>query len=222
MKRCSDCGETLPLDDFCINRKMRDGRNNRCRACSRAYDKKYNEKNRDRRIAYKKKYREQNSDKVKAYADANRGRQRQYYVDNKAEIKVKRDLYMPKWNAARIAEMESNTIKRVKYLFKARRTDAKKRNIEFNLTVEMLHVLFLIQRGRCAITNIEFDMKFSDDYRSAPFSPSIDKKDARKGYTIDNVQFVCFMVNMGKSEYPQSVFDQMCLARVKVLTDAKV
>ena len=37
MKRCSTCGELKPLDEFNLRRRSPDGRQFRCRACSRAW-----------------------------------------------------------------------------------------------------------------------------------------------------------------------------------------
>lgn len=33
MKRCSKCGESLPLDAFALNRRNKDGRQSNCRSC---------------------------------------------------------------------------------------------------------------------------------------------------------------------------------------------
>lgn len=215
MKICPDCEVNKPFEEYHRDISKKDACSTYCRMCAKirsrkdylthrtkrlAQQREYNKSHGEIRLRAYRRYAEQNGEKLAAY-------QKNYRIENKERTKQK---------------LSQSINERIKYLHSARRSDAKKKSINFNLTVEMLHVLFLIQRGRCAITNIEFDMKFSDDYRSAPFSPSIDKKDARKGYTIDNVQFVCFMVNMGKNEYPQELFDQMCLARAKVLIDAQV
>lgn len=50
-----------------------------------------------------------------------------------------------------------------------------------------------------------------------PFAPSIDRIESKKGYTSDNIQIVCQIVNRAKNEYSQEMFDAMCLARVRQL-----
>ena len=47
MKRCAKCGETKPLEDFTPNRRVKDGRQGRCRPCRREDQAAYYAKNRD-------------------------------------------------------------------------------------------------------------------------------------------------------------------------------
>lgn len=37
MKACTKCGETKPPDQFCRDRRMKDGLHSYCRSCMRAY-----------------------------------------------------------------------------------------------------------------------------------------------------------------------------------------
>lgn len=217
IKTCSSCKLTLHLDEFCNNKKTKDGKNNRCRKCSAEYDKRYNEINRERRIKYKKEYNERNKERIKQYNFERRDEQRQYYQDNKEKIKqYQKDIrHVQKAKLKKI--LETDKYRRMKHLCKARRTGAKSKGLDFELTPEILMTFIFIQSDRCAITNIPFDYEFDNRYRTPPFGPSIDKKDPSKGYTLDNIQIVCFMVNMGKSEYTQETFDEMCIARAKVL-----
>lgn len=45
MKRCSRCKQEKPVNGFNKNRRMKDGLDNRCRECTRAYRREYNKKN---------------------------------------------------------------------------------------------------------------------------------------------------------------------------------
>jgi hypothetical protein len=83
-------------------------------------------------------------------------------------------------------------------------------NREFNLTRSF--IISKLELGICEKSGIIFD--FSADFTTwqNPFSPSIDRKDNSKGYTIDNVQVVCTMFNVGKSEHSEIDFIAMCLA----------
>lgn len=38
-KKCSKCGERRPLDEFCKNKRARDGRSGECKECKRFYDR---------------------------------------------------------------------------------------------------------------------------------------------------------------------------------------
>lgn len=51
MKQCRVCGETKPLDQFAQNKAIRDGLDNRCKTCRRAYDQAYSARNAEKRRA---------------------------------------------------------------------------------------------------------------------------------------------------------------------------
>ena len=57
-----------------------------------------------------------------------------------------------------------------------------------------------ITGGRCAITGIKFEFDHSK-YSKSPWTPVPDRIDSSKGYTKDNVQWVCHMFNSMKQEY---------------------
>lgn len=217
MKHCNTCDTTKPHKDFCRNRRTKDGLNHRCRQCSADYDKSYNEKNRATRLAYKRNYNRQNREKIAAYNASRADKQREYYQENKERIKSyhKRKRIADKEHVRRT--LESDLYQRLKYLWKGRRTHAKKKNIVFDVSVDDLVDLHNEQSGCCALTGTLFEMSREHDYRAAPLAPSIDRINPRDGYTRSNIQLVCFMVNMGKSEYPQELFDMMCRARVEML-----
>lgn len=65
MKKCSDCRESKPLDEFYKDKSLRDGFRSRCKECSRAHGKAYYKKNKDRIHAKDKRYREENPDRVR-------------------------------------------------------------------------------------------------------------------------------------------------------------
>jgi hypothetical protein len=52
--------------------------------------------------------------------------------------------------------------------------------------------------GRCEVTGIEFAR--SESGRS-PWAPSLDRIDAKRGYTADNVRLVCLLVNQALGEW---------------------
>lgn len=64
-KRCSMCGESKPLDEFNRDRAAKDGRQGRCRACSRAGFSAWNAANPELRKARNKRYREAHRERCK-------------------------------------------------------------------------------------------------------------------------------------------------------------
>lgn len=92
----------------------------------------------------------------------------------------------------------------VKHRFMSARSSAKRRNHQFNITVDYLDLILKQQENRCAYTNLEFD-------NSNPMlSLSLDRIDSKKGYIFDNVQFVLSSVNYMKQDFTEEEFMNLC------------
>lgn len=78
--------------------------------------------------------------------------------------------------------------------FYGARYRALRKRLAFDLTREWCEENWI---GKCAVTHIDF--QFGSQLHS-PFSPSIDRIDAEKGYTKDNCRFVLFAVNSFKGK----------------------
>lgn len=78
----------------------------------------------------------------------------------------------------------------------------------------------VLDGGRCAQTGIQFDLERTEHSHNNPFAPSPDRIDSSRGYTKDNVQFVCWMYNAMKSDFPQSAVTQFIGALVNKYTPA--
>jgi hypothetical protein len=95
---------------------------------------------------------------------------------------------------------------------------AKRRGIDFNLTIEEIWDLYLKQNKKCALTNI--DLYMPDGYthktikrknhNKLSYAASLDRIDSSKGYTIDNVQWVLTEVNLMKMGMNQELFLEVC------------
>ena len=72
------------------------------------------------------------------------------------------------------------------------------------LTKEFLLRLWAVQNGRCAVCGLVFDLAL--DKPRNPLQPSIDRVDAAKGYTEDNVRLVVLAVNMALSNWGLEAF----------------
>jgi hypothetical protein len=141
-KRCSMCGETKPLTEFYVERKRRgDGYGGRCKPCLavhirqrrqqdsatfREYDRRWREKNPEKKQAWDRRYYDQNKEKVRAQANA-------YYGENRESI--------------RAAEQQKRQDDPGKYrLVERRRALAK-----YGLSLEDYDRLLEEQGGVCAI-----------------------------------------------------------------------
>lgn len=88
------------------------------------------------------------------------------------------------------------------------RSRAIKAGREFTLTREFLEKLNESQGGKCALTGWELDWNpvYSGKRVCPPKRASLDRIDSSMGYSENNVQLVCDMVNRIKSNYDQEDF----------------
>ncbi len=87
---------------------------------------------------------------------------------------------------------------------------AKQKNYEFNLTYENIIGMLEKQQCRCAISNIKFDLRPTEDGTRRPFTMSIDRVNNSAGYTTENCRLVCTIVNIARSNWKDEHFTHMC------------
>jgi transposase len=86
---------------------------------------------------------------------------------------------------------------------------AQQRDIEFDVTIEYIWDLFIIQKNKCSLSGLNLEMGPSAlDDRTA----SLDRIDSSKGYIEGNVQWVHKMINTMKWDFNQDDFIKMCTA----------
>lgn len=99
------------------------------------------------------------------------------------------------------------TIKgRLVSIFNGAKKRARLKKLVFEITPEDLIELYYKQNGRCAITNLEMSLVSANRKISNPFIVSLDRVDSFKGYTKDNIQFICNQVNRMKSNLTMQDF----------------
>ncbi len=94
------------------------------------------------------------------------------------------------------------TLRRAKY-----RDEKKGRT--FNLYVPQVELILRRCNGRCEVTGMPFNYEKTSNSRTPPFSPSIDRIDSNKGYTMDNIRIVCVATNFAMSNWGAEVFDKL-------------
>lgn len=87
------------------------------------------------------------------------------------------------------------------------RVRAKKQGVPH--TLQMQWVLERLRAGRCECTGLKLSAVPKD--KASPWSPSIDRVRAGKGYTPDNCRLVCWAYNCAKNEWGET--DLLVLAR---------
>lgn len=142
---------------------------------------------------YNKNYRQLNKKKLK--------RLNKKWRENNAEHykKIKYSYYASK--RGRIVELCKSAAKR-----------AKEKGLDYTLSFEIVEAIWEKQNGCCALTKIEFQIPQERIGKASPFSPSIDRIDCSKGYTLNNVRLVCVAVNYALNEFGEAIFKQICEA----------
>jgi hypothetical protein len=92
------------------------------------------------------------------------------------------------------------------------KTNAAKRNIEFNLDIKYAWELYLEQDRKCKLTGLEISLSRN---RFINQTASLDRIDSNKGYTTDNIQWVHKYVQKIKLDLPNETFKKICLLVVK-------
>ena len=94
---------------------------------------------------------------------------------------------------------------RLRYVIQLGKDRAKKKNIEWNLSLGFLLSLWEKQQSKCAYSGVP--LTFEENH---PHTVSLDRLDSSKAYTEDNVQFVCTIVNYIKQRFSEDAFFDYC------------
>lgn len=87
-------------------------------------------------------------------------------------------------------------------MFTNSKKHARKIKKEYELSLEDFRNLWEKQKGICSYTGLT--MTLGTTCNNSPFTPttaSLDRIDSDKGYTRDNVEFVCLFINYGKNGF---------------------
>ena len=88
--------------------------------------------------------------------------------------------------------------------FSTIRRGAKKRNLEFNITIEYIWNLFIKQDRKCMYSGVE--LQFNNYILGKETTASLDRIDSNLGYTEGNVQWIHKELNFMKQELSEERF----------------
>lgn len=209
VKRCSICGEFKPLTKEHFFRRTDPKRagewHARCKLC-RA--KKQRELIADpavrarRRKTMSKRWAVRMSDNNFSSAEKRRR------ADREAKRRQEPGVLIRTLQSVR--RFRSTLEGRTNRLLWSTRSRCKIRGIEFDLTKEWIYSR--LQAGRCEVSGIAFDIQ--DNGRRNPFSPSIDRKNPRRGYTADNCRLIVFSLNAAFGNWGEDAFLEIARAFV--------
>ena len=102
---------------------------------------------------------------------------------------------------------------RAKFLYKTVKQRATKRQIDFDLTVEWFEDKLI--EGKCEVSKIPFILDNYGEGWNKFYSPSVDRIDNDKGYTMENCRLVLFGFNAGKFTATDDDFAKLVYALVE-------
>lgn len=117
---------------------------------------------------------------------------KRWYHANKAHCQRTRKVYGEK-NKQALSEKALARLRARPYIYLVAqaRVRANKKKLACDITLEWARHRWT---GRCELTGLAFRVGLGQH----PFSPSIDRKDRKKGYTMANCRFILLGVNMLK------------------------
>lgn len=89
--------------------------------------------------------------------------------------------------------------------------NAKKRNLEFNITIKQVWKLYEKQNRKCALSGL--DIIFADTVKNHELrltTASLDRIDNTKGYIKNNIQWIHKDINWMKQDFKQEYFIEIC------------
>jgi hypothetical protein len=210
MKKCGKCLEIKEELDFNKNKKKKDGVSSICKECHSTYRREHYLKNKEKVISQVNEYRLNNPE---IYSSKSRkmnvfskkaGRTIEVKCSNCNNIvyQSKNDLLLEKKTYCS-KECKSIDNKSLYYLYlKQVEKRAIKSNKEFNLSEDFIKdLLENKQDNKCNITNINIKLNQKNTSSTLHESASLDRIKSDKGYTEDNVQWVCLGINYMKLDY---------------------
>ena len=103
--------------------------------------------------------------------------------------------------------LNNNLTTRLKHIHQTAKNRTGKNGREFAISHNDIEELWNKQEGRCALSNIPMTT-----VSGSSEVVSVDRIDNEYGYTTDNIQLVCSMVNLGKNRLTNNRFIEMCRA----------
>jgi hypothetical protein len=90
-------------------------------------------------------------------------------------------------------------------LLHSTRVNARTRGIEHSLTRENILQMLEATAGICSVTGVP--LVFDRFKGRHPWTPSVDRKDAKRGYTLENCRIVCTAANLAMNIWGEFVLE---------------
>lgn len=143
------------------------------------------------------------NEKHKSYYKSETGKkyQRDYYLKNKDAV-----LKRTKQNKNKRAERHPLML-----ILATCRNAAKRRGIQFNISIDDLLDKWEKQNGKCYYTGIEMIKTFR---KKCPTQVSVDRINTKEGYLKENIALCCLSINYAKNSFDESQINDF-LSKIK-------
>lgn len=111
------------------------------------------------------------------------------------------------YSCATCLEINSKKYRKKKWeKYLAQKANSRKRPGSVILTEQDIKNLNIKQQNKCAISGVEFNIESKWD------RPSLDRIDNQKGYTLDNIQLVTWIVNHTRGDLTIDEYINLCVS----------
>lgn len=169
MKKCSKCGKIKNVFCFVKNKQCKDGYAQTCKECNNKYNRERKQKN------------------TAMLAEKRRKR----YAETKGKEAKKREQERKMKFPLRV---------RCQLLRSGMRDRSKRKGLDFDFNYFTVNYLMkrLEENPYCECCGKTLDIKYKEDKKFNDSSPSMDRVNAKKGYTKNNVAILCWECNKHK------------------------
>jgi len=95
--------------------------------------------------------------------------------------------------------------------YSSAKSRSKYKNLEFAITLQDLLSQWDSQNGQCALSGINLLIpKNTGESLKDPFMASLDRIDSNRGYTPDNIQWLCLVGQFAKNSFTESTVVRFC------------
>jgi endogenous inhibitor of DNA gyrase (YacG/DUF329 family) len=207
-KKCSKCLEIKSLNEFNKNKSKKFGVASVCKICHSNYRKEHYIKNKTKVIEQVNEYRVKNPDKVTKYtmnAFSKKAGRTIPVNCAKCDNIVYQNSFDYFNNKKSYCSLECKKIDCKSdyhhYLLQVKKRAIKNKK-EFDLDEQFIKdLLENKQKNKCNVSNIDIKIYPLKSDKSLSNTASLDRIDSNKGYTKDNVQWVCLGINYMKLDF---------------------
>lgn len=144
-----------------------------------------------------------------------------YFVDTVAgkrkwiPIKSPEDAYSPSGAGITRKYREWLTSKKCGDILGRLKSRAKKKGMEFAISQNDLMEMLERSAGLCEVS-VPLVFGTIRNPEEAPWTPSIDRVDCSKGYTVDNCRIVCYAANVAMSNWGEDVLHKLAFSMARI------